>query len=558
MARKSQFPRITSVDFFRFTEDELIGALAQCIADSLESKGKRKPTSEQAAIVCWSRLYIDVPNGGFTQFFYNNGGDGGVSAAADLLNTLKEAKAANILRDATAIYKQHKAKFKVDNPWEGLFGSIPEFEKLDRAFCNLALKCIRGIEAWIRKHIGNLATDQEDNPIDAAFTGAVETKQKNGLTAEYLEVKKGKPSGAYRLYFDDGTVHKVVFYRAGKVSGDFWPSGQLKKRESKQGSLTIIEWFYPSGTLHKRYVEGKDGHAAEPIRLFHENGQLAEELHKSKDEKRGKWLKFFDDGAPKLIAEYRAGEKLVIQDAWNNERQQIVKNGSGKFFKDSTSIDWRYAILIDLSWQREYELKKGVENGKSTTYKRGVIWSITDMKNGVADGESITYWDNGRVRTITKMVAGKSGKRTEFPKFDRPTPAVVLGIEANQTLYSAWGHTPVDEYPQVLNQAKIQSHLKVPQFLQEVHERNQAGELREEYEDCNTFDDGIAYFLTLNEAGDVMSAVPNGSGVYSVGEWGTYPPLLMQLRFKPGRIRGRAIECRVLARIDHTFVDGAN
>lgn len=45
-------------------------------------------------------------------------------------------------------------------------------------------------------------------------------------------------------------------------------------------------------------------------------------------------------------------------------------------------------------------------------------------------------------------------------------------------------------------------------------------------------------------------------GVCSVGEWETYVPLLKQLRFTPGKIRGRAVECRVVARVDHTFLEG--
>jgi hypothetical protein len=106
-----------------------------------------------------------------------------------------------------------------------------------------------------------------------------------------------------------------------------------------------------------------------------------------------------------------------------------------------------------------------------------------------------------------------------------------------------------------LNLEKVQKQLKVPQFLREVHERNLAGTLKEDYEDWNTFDDGIAYFLTVDVSGEATAATANGSGVYSGGEWDTYPPLLRKLRFAPGRIRGRAIECRVLVRVDHTIIE---
>src|SRR5262249_53051722 len=143
-----------------------------------------------------------------------------------------------------------------------------------------------------------------------------------------------KPSGAYREFFDDGTVRKVVFYKSGKVTGDFWPDGRLKRKESKRGGLTIIEWYYPGGQLQKRYVKNKDGYPVGPIRLYHENGQLAEEVHKVEREKVGPWLKFFDDGSPQLQAEYARGEQLVVHNAWSADRVQVVKDGTGVFHDD--------------------------------------------------------------------------------------------------------------------------------------------------------------------------------------------------------------------------------
>jgi hypothetical protein len=176
--------------------------------------------------------------------------------------------------------------------------------------------------------------------------------------------------------------------------------------------------------------------------------------------------------------------------------------------------------------------------------------------NGVQEGESIMYWENGRVRSVTQFAQGKAGKTRSFPKFDCPVPAVVLSVEANEHFYTAWGHLTVDEYPRVLNLDEIQKRLEIPVFLREVHERNLAKAIKSDYEDCNTFKDGIAYFLLVDETGEVTRATPNGSGVYSGGSWGTYPPLLRKLRFAPGRIRGRAVECRVVAEVDHTFVEG--
>ena len=404
------------------------------------------------------------------------------------------------------------------------------------------------------RHIEELANDEAGNPIDAQFTGTIEIRQPNGLVGESLEVKKGKPSGAYREFFDDGTVRKVVFYKAGKVTGDFWPDGQLKRKEFKRGALTIIEWYYPSGTLQKRYVKNRNGYAAEPVRLYHENGQLAEEIQKIKGKKFGPWLKFFDDGSPRLQAEYTADETLIVHNAWTSDRVQVVKDGTGVFHDDGIGIDWEYAVFFRHNWQHDRELKDGIPHGKTTTYHNGVLWSISIYVNGVEE-ESTTYWNNGRVRSIAKYVGGKKTKSRSFPKFDRPVPAVVLQVEANEKLYTAWDHIRVNEYPRVLNLDEVRAQLQVPDLLLDIHERNLARTIRSEYEDWSTFNDGIAYFLTVSETGEVLSAMANGSGVYSGGLWDTYPPLLRQLQFTPGRIRGRAVECRVLALVDHTFVE---
>jgi antitoxin component YwqK of YwqJK toxin-antitoxin module len=556
MTRDARLPRLSRIDFYRLHEGELFSALAQAI-ERVEPfpAGASRPAHK--GIYAWANLSRDVLNGGFEQFFYNNRGDDGLEELAGLLDSLDVPGAGPLLRDAIAVYRRHESAFRVKNPWNGLFGSIKEFGKLERAFAKLVRRGNRALEKWIRSHITELATDETGNPIDTQFTGAVEIWQANGLMGAYLDVKKGKPNGAYREFFDDGTVRKAVFYKAGiDVTNDFWSDGQLKRKESRRGPHTIIEWYYPSGGLQKRFVKDKGGYAAEPVRLYHENGQLAEEVHTVGGEKRGPWLKFFDDGSPQLRAEYAPEEKLVVHDAWAADRTQVVKDGTGVFHDDGRTIKWFYAVFFEHNWVLDQELKDGVPHGKTTTYHNGVLWSVSSYVNGVEEGESTTYWDNGRVCAVAKMVGGNEVQSERFPKFDRPIPAVIVRVEANEELYRAWGHVRVDEYPQALNLDDVQSQLQVPDFLREVHERNRTGTTRNEYENCNTFKDGIAYFLAVNATGDVVDALANGSAAYSAGSWGTYPPLLRQLRFAPGRILRRAAECRVLAWVDHTFVEG--
>ena len=333
----------------------------------------------------------------------------------------------------------------------------------------------KAIDKWIRSHIDKLAVADDGQLLDPAFTGTVEIKHPNGVVKESLDVKKGKPNGAYREFFDDGSVRKAAFYKSGEISGDFWPSGQAKKKEMKRGQHKVTEWYHPSGKLQKRIATDKGGDHVEPVQFFYESGQLAEEMTLPVREKAGKWRKYFEDGSLKLEAEFVAKNDEIIHNAWDDDRKHVVKNGTGIFDDDGRSIDPTYSLVFQSQWRDVSELKRGVRHGKATRYNNGVLWSVESYVNGRREGESTYYWDNGRVRSTTKYKAGEEVESRKFPKFDRPAPAVLLNLEADEKLYSAWRHIAVDEYPAVKNLDKIRAKLKVPKFLSEVHERNVAG-----------------------------------------------------------------------------------
>src|SRR5579872_1036509 len=156
MAKLRKLPRLSRVEFFRDREEDLASSLARAINEHIDRFPNSKLTDHHAAISAWSAVAIDVPNGGFTQFFYNHRGDHGVKELAALLDVLDFPKAAAILRDAVAVYRKYKQKFQASSPWDGLFGSIEEFDKFDRSFMNATQRCGRAFDSWIRDHIAEL------------------------------------------------------------------------------------------------------------------------------------------------------------------------------------------------------------------------------------------------------------------------------------------------------------------------------------------------------------------------------------------------------------------
>src|SRR6516162_4696628 len=128
MAKKqTSLASLNRVAFFTCRDVDLIHALRRAIECLVKANQSVNLSDEQTALVAWSRLAIDVPNGGFTQFFYNLRGDLGIKPLCKLLKAVGVAKPMKSLEQAVAVYQRHRQRFQVENPWEGLFGGIPEF-----------------------------------------------------------------------------------------------------------------------------------------------------------------------------------------------------------------------------------------------------------------------------------------------------------------------------------------------------------------------------------------------------------------------------------------------
>jgi antitoxin component YwqK of YwqJK toxin-antitoxin module len=560
MAKQVQV-RVSRIDFFRLHGDEFFEMLFHCVEREL-GEGRQRArrwaglTPHQQGVYAWWSFQCDVLNGGLTQFFYNHT-DAIVPPLERLLQDSGNAPLAAHLKQATKTYRSHRKEFAVDNPFgaDGLFARMTELSELDRPVGRLLGRTSRQLEKWLRANISGVAVGDSGEPIDPKFTGEIETRHPNGLVFEQATIRRGVLSGPYRRYLDDGTLEHTCFYKGGKVSTDYWPNGQPRHKTLKRGKLKVDEWYYPSGNVQKRYVADKTGFAVEPIRLWHENGQLAEEVHTRQGDKLGPWLRFFEDGSPRLQAEHRRGEKLVVKNAWDDEGRQVVTNGSGTYFDDGMKIDISYDLLFRSDWTSAQELKDGIPHGAGTTWLEGILWSNQEYVDGKLHGTETLYYDNGRVRTRTTWRHGRMIKTEDFPKFDNPRPAVLLRTEATVELYKAWGHPLLDAHPEPRNLEKLEARLKMPEFLKEVFERNQSGSLDDDYEDLNTFDDSIAYMVMVNERGAVDSVEFSGASVYSGSMIDEYPRIIQRLKYTQGRIGKRKVRCRVVVWVHHTFVE---
>ncbi|NRA11139.1 MAG: hypothetical protein HRT57_04185 [Crocinitomicaceae bacterium] len=90
---------------------------------------------------------------------------------------------------------------------------------------------------------------------DALFTGNAVAYYDNGKKSEQVEYRKGKKKGVSRLWFKDGSISYVAYYRNNKLHGSvktWWVNGNKRSHSNyKKGVVRgkQTEW-YKSGPMY--------------------------------------------------------------------------------------------------------------------------------------------------------------------------------------------------------------------------------------------------------------------------------------------------------------------
>jgi antitoxin component YwqK of YwqJK toxin-antitoxin module len=556
-------PRLSRIDFILCHGSDFFEALFQCIALELGTGRQRtsrwaKLNPYQQGVYAWSPFCGDVQNGGVTQYFFNHS-DACVPSLEALLNEAGCRPLAALVEQATALYHEHKKAFAVENPFgdHGLFVQMAELAKLDRPILRQLEPSGKRLEKWLRAHMDQVAVGDDGDPIDPKFSGMIETFWANGQVMDRAVLERGKLSGGYFRYKEDGTLEHSAFYKDAEVATDYWASGQAKRKTSKRGKLTVVEWFYPSGALQKRFVCDRSDNPVEPVLFWHENGQLAEEVHVKEGKKFGPWRKFFADGSLRLEAQHGENYQLVINNAWNDQGWQTVKDGQGTYFDDGSRIVDRDRLVYRGLNTSTTELRDGIMHGVHTDWHDGVLWATCEYVKGKPHGVNTYYYDNGRPEKKITHRNGEAMKTEKFPRFDDPRPAVLLVVLAGPDQCFVEGYPMLDAYPVPRNLEEIQRGLAIPDFLEEIFERNKAGTVEDDNEDWSTFDAGISYQVVISAQGTIERAKWFACDGHSAHLVDVYAPKIRQLTFTPGQRRGRPARCPGVVQVCHTFVEAA-
>lgn len=99
-------------------------------------------------------------NGGLAQFFFRCRDELDLEAFATWMEAAALPSPAAWVRKARAPYIANAAAFEVDDPWDGLFGSLPELEELDYRLESVLPRGCRALKKWATIRVTDLFVDE--------------------------------------------------------------------------------------------------------------------------------------------------------------------------------------------------------------------------------------------------------------------------------------------------------------------------------------------------------------------------------------------------------------
>ncbi|PZR02438.1 MAG: hypothetical protein DI539_27700 [Flavobacterium psychrophilum] len=364
---KDNFFTLTGSDFGSF----IFEPLAEYIGEKKYEKERGKAFSYgQKAAYYWFLLDMQVNNGGFIQYYFNDYG----KYTPTIIKSLKhigDLIMAELVNRSYELYLRDSKKLKQARTTgleglSGLYNQLEDMEELDDAYYELNEQTMKNLENYIRKHPDEFCLDEEGK--------------------EFI-VENGIVSEPFKSFYKNGNPKEVIHYLNGEQTGErdeYFENGHLK--------LSIRKEAIPNGFKHS---------------MYHDNGQLAETaVFISSFQREGWWLKYHRDGSKQFEAEFINGD-FILHNCWNEQGVQTLKDGTGLYVFDYSG--WPGHLN-----HNEQEYKDYKRHGKQFTYTNGVLKIYQEMENGKEHGITKTFDDNGQLKSEIVYEHGKEVSRKDY------------------------------------------------------------------------------------------------------------------------------------------------
>ncbi len=226
----------------------------------------------------------------------------------------------------------------------------------------------------------------------------------NGQVWQYLEVVDGRANGLYQEWFSNGQLKIEAHVIEGladlhDVAQTSWIFDGPSHVFDEDGNR-VAEIFYVKGFLHS------------PTRYYYASGQLQKEIP---------YEMGMIEGA---VCTYDTSGSLIEEILYRQDLKHGTAHASWQPHQPLFTEEYQQNRLLNATYYNSdgiqvAEIKDG--SGTQAEFKEGVLYSITEFKEGIPEGSMKIFYPEGGLKTCSALIGGKkNGEEWEYfpPKKD--------------------------------------------------------------------------------------------------------------------------------------------
>jgi len=363
-------PSLNTTEFFKLSGFDFCWFILGSIShEDVETTKSDILSFGQKALYYWSFLEIQVPNGGFTQFYYNDYGRY-VPTILKGLQYIKDFKMSDLVSRSYDLYlkeqnKVNSAKQRGMQAFSDLYKELKDFDELDNEYYNINEITMKMLENFARRNPSEFCNNVFCDPINSNQSIEFKSFYDDDKIKEIIPFSKGMVNGIFKSYFSNGNLRDEIFYYNGEQTGE------------------TIEYY--------------------------ENGNRKSSVLKSKVNDDIIHSKYFQNGNPKSTIIQTSKKIRKIQSCWKEDGTQILKDGTGLYIYENSYF--KNSIT-----RNEQEYRNYKRHGKQYTFRNNKITLFQEMFEGKAHGITKTYDNDGNIIQEIVYNHGKEVSRKIFEK----------------------------------------------------------------------------------------------------------------------------------------------
>lgn len=241
-------------------------------------------------------------------------------------------------------------------------------------------------ETWLVYNAKGILVDSS-NYLNGRLNDGYISYHENGKLFQKGQYRRDKQVGQWKIYNDNGFIVASGEFDNGELTGlwQYYYENGEPSHEIDYIDKTISKIMNAWDLTGEQLVSNGNGN----FKAFFDNTSISQEGKLEFGKRVGEWKTYFPDGKLKEVGDYMLGV-FHLKSAWNQEEEQMVKNGIGEYvsYFDSSSYIYEKGLF-----------KNGLKNGYWEIRYPNTILQQQELffDDGKLNGRNVNYYNNGNL-----------------------------------------------------------------------------------------------------------------------------------------------------------------